>query len=223
MNFFGHAVVACCRSEAAAFVLGSMLPDFAAMIRARSPTTSHQDIRAGIAFHHRTDEFFHQTPAFLELCRTGFTYLQEHGLRRGSARAATHVGIELMLDSALVREVTAATAYLDALAVSGPDQLGSQVAWRAADEPLRFEQLRLALRRRGLDTKDAEPMRVAERVERTLSGRPRLALVGSERDVVAHWVRDTEVLVHRRASEILSHLRSRLANGGGADAARRWL
>jgi hypothetical protein len=36
MNFFGHAKVALWRGDAAGFVLGAMLPDFASMAGTRS-------------------------------------------------------------------------------------------------------------------------------------------------------------------------------------------
>ncbi|MGH7305861.1 MAG: hypothetical protein ACRELZ_21460, partial [Candidatus Rokuibacteriota bacterium] len=56
MNFFGHTVLAVRRSTDPAFVLGSMLPDFATMIQARPPDTEHADIESGMQFHWRTDE-----------------------------------------------------------------------------------------------------------------------------------------------------------------------
>src|SRR2546426_388483 len=67
VNFFGHTVVAVTRSTEPAFVLGSMLPDFATIIRARPPRTEHTDLDSGMQFHWRTDEVFHRSAAFLTL------------------------------------------------------------------------------------------------------------------------------------------------------------
>ena len=52
MNFFGHALIAERREATrgpvrAEFVLGSMLPDFASMLRVRPPQAT-QDISVGI-------------------------------------------------------------------------------------------------------------------------------------------------------------------------------
>ena len=67
MNFFGHAVVATWHATEPRFVLGAMLPDFAAMIRARPPAARDPELARGIALHHATDEVFHDAPTFREL------------------------------------------------------------------------------------------------------------------------------------------------------------
>ena len=64
MNYFGHTVLAVRRGGDRAFVLGAMLPDFATMIRARPPRTTHADIDSGMQFHRRTDDVFHRSAAF---------------------------------------------------------------------------------------------------------------------------------------------------------------
>ena len=67
MNYFGHTVLAVRWGGTRAFVLGSMLPDFASMIGARPPRTDHVDIDSGMRFHWKTDDAFHQAPAFQQL------------------------------------------------------------------------------------------------------------------------------------------------------------
>jgi hypothetical protein len=58
MNFFGHALVAAHKTPDPPFVLGSMLPDFAAMLRLRLPAMRDELMRDGVAFHHATDRAF---------------------------------------------------------------------------------------------------------------------------------------------------------------------
>src|SRR5215467_16252125 len=115
MNFFGHAAVAAWQSPDRAFVLGSMLPDFATMIAAHPPAAAHAQMDAGIRFHHRTDEVFHRSLAFRELAGAAFAWLVARGARRASARAVAHVGVELALEGPLSRSATARDAYLAAL------------------------------------------------------------------------------------------------------------
>ena len=59
MNFFGHAIVASWTSVEPAFVLGSMVPDFANMVGARVPRVFHEGVARGVEFHHATDRVFH--------------------------------------------------------------------------------------------------------------------------------------------------------------------
>ena len=106
MNFFGHAVIAS-RSDAARgsvraeFVLGSMLPDFASMLRMRPPRVTSRALEEGLRHHHATDDAFHGSESFLEFSRHASIFLGARGLSRGSARAVAHVGVELIVDGAL--------------------------------------------------------------------------------------------------------------------------
>src|SRR5690606_20947871 len=116
VNFFGHAAIAAWHSSEPGFVLGAMLPDFAAMIRTRPPRATLTSIERGIAFHHLTDHAFHDAPSFRQLTAAAMLELAGLGLGRGAARATAHVGIEILIDGVLARESAARRAYLDALA-----------------------------------------------------------------------------------------------------------
>ena len=100
MNFFGHTVLAVRRGGDPSFVLGAMLPDFATMIRARPPRPEHTGIGSGMQFHWRTDEVFHRSAAFLALTHQAVAWLSARGVRSGSALAAAHIGVEVLLDAA---------------------------------------------------------------------------------------------------------------------------
>ena len=82
MNFFGHALLAQ-RNEAARgsiraeFVLGSMLPDFASMLRLRPPGAAADALQAGMRFHHQTDDAFHGSRSFLEFSGQAWRFLSD--------------------------------------------------------------------------------------------------------------------------------------------------
>ncbi|PYN43326.1 MAG: hypothetical protein DME00_27150, partial [Candidatus Rokuibacteriota bacterium] len=133
MNFFGHTVLAVRRSTEPAFVLGSMLPDFATMIRARPPRPAHAEIDSGMQFHWRTDEVFHRSAAFLTLTHQAVVWLSARGVRSGSALAVAHIGVEVLLDAALSDDRRAQRAYRAALEGAAHDELGQYVGW-ASDE-----------------------------------------------------------------------------------------
>ena len=90
MNFFGHALVAE-RDEAtrgavrAEFVLGSMLPDFASMLRLRPPRATSATLEAGLRFHHRTDAAFHGSRSFLEFSGQASKFLCDEQTRHPSS------------------------------------------------------------------------------------------------------------------------------------------
>jgi len=104
-------VLAVRRSADPAFVLGAMLPDFATMIRARPPVTEHAAIDLGMRFHWRTDDAFHRSEAFGDLTHAAVRWLSARGVRSGSALAAAHVGVEILLDAALAGDAPAQQAY----------------------------------------------------------------------------------------------------------------
>src|SRR5688572_4337425 len=115
MNFFGHAAMAERFSKEPPFVLGAMLPDFSSMLRLRPPGSSHPVVARGVAFHHATDEAFHELAVFRELCSDAMRLLAERGVSRGTRRAVAHVGVELLLDVELSADEAARVAYLDGL------------------------------------------------------------------------------------------------------------
>ncbi len=224
MDFYGHAVVASWRALEPPFVLGAMLPDFASMIRARPPPADHAGIAQGIGFHHRTDAVFHDAPAFRELGAAALAWLEARGLRRGSARAVAHVGVEMLLDAAFVDEHAARAAYADALGAARHDALGRLIVWRDDGERARFASLRDALAERarsepaqgrkprpeGFRAGPASPEMIAWRLVRALGGRPRLALDGEGEAIVRQWAEHAAPRVLERAPALLDYVRREL-------------
>ena len=189
MNFFGHAAVASWQTRAPGFVLGAMLPDFAAMIRARPPGAGHDALQDGVRYHHRTDEAFHDAPIFRQLSREALAYLLERGVTRGAARAVAHIGVEILLDGELARDAQARSAYRAALEAGREHELGRFVEWRDASERARFDALREGLESRGVKPEHSSPEVVVYRVTRMLADRPRLALAAEHQPAVYDWAR----------------------------------
>src|SRR5258706_12541419 len=109
MNFFGHAALAAsylaqqgpdAANELPRFCAGAMLPDFIGMLRLSRPVVHDSVLARGVAFHHRTDELFHELPSFHRLSRSAFAWLSARDMPRGPARAVAHIGIEILLDEA---------------------------------------------------------------------------------------------------------------------------
>jgi hypothetical protein len=211
VNFFGHAVVACWRSDAPPFVLGAMLPDFAAMIRARPPSSDHSDLARGISFHHATDHAFHGSIAFRSLTADAYSTLSAKGVRRGSARAVAHIGVELLLDAALAEDARARQAYRAALVSAREPALLARIDWRDDHERGRFSELCSVLESRGVTSQHGAPELVALRLSRALSDRPRLALDEAAEHVVRGWAEEAHDAVIRSAPALLEELRRALS------------
>ena len=214
MNFFGHALVAQRREATrgqvrAEFVLGSMLPDFASMLRVRPPRATLEAIRAGLQFHHLTDEAFHGSQAFLEFSGQASSFLQSHGLARGSARAVAHVGVELLLDSALVTD-HANEAYLSAIECALTARVADHIEWQSTDGQSRFTHLCHSLAKRGAVRADTSPELIAERLRNILASRPRLALDDAGQSVVRDWAVTTRPLIAAGAPLLLREVEQRL-------------
>ena len=210
MNFFGHTVLAVKRSADRAFVLGSMLPDFATMIRARPPHTKHTDIGCGMQFHWKTDDVFHRSPAFLALTHAAFDWLSARGVRSGSALAVAHVGVEILLDAALSGDECAQRAYRAALEGAAHDDLGRHVEWASDDQRDRFASLRRRLIARGEIAGDITPDTVAERLRIVLADRPRLSLDDTAIHTVRDWARIAHPEVSARAPDLIQDLTTQL-------------
>jgi hypothetical protein len=223
MNFFGHAALATSHFTAAAeaadarelatLCAGAMLPDFIGMLRLSRPVLSDRLLARGVAFHHRTDEVFHDLPSFHRLSRQAFAWLSERQLPRGPARAVAHIGIEMLLDEVLAKEQSAREAYLSALEVP----LGPLLTFPAAADAERLAGLQKALLGRSATERAPAAELVAERIVRTLSGRPRLATDGAGQLLLGGWVALTRPLVESEAPEVFAMLRERLANFSRAE------
>jgi hypothetical protein len=210
VNFFGHTVLAVRRRADPAFVLGSMLPDFASMIRARAPATEHADIESGMQFHWMTDQVFHRAPAFLALTREAVGWLSARGVRNGSALAVAHVGVEVLLDAALAGDECAQRAYRAALEGAAQADLGRHVSWPSDDQRDRFDALRRRLLARGAIAGDVAPETIAERLRMALADRPRLALDDTSIQTVREWALIARPGIDASAGPLVQHLATQL-------------
>jgi hypothetical protein len=210
VNYLGHAAVATWRSQDRAFVLGAMLPDFATMIGARPPTTTHAGLESGMRFHYRTDEVFHRSTGFRELTRSAFDWLLARGVERGRARAIAHVGVELLLDADLSRTEPVRQAYLAALHGGAAHDLGRHLSWAAPEGPFGFEDLRTRLLARGVPADDPAPEVTSQRLRRALSGRARLALDDAVTLVARDWLTVAQPDVTARAAGLAREVAEQL-------------
>jgi hypothetical protein len=178
------------------------------MLGDRIQRLGHPQLDSGERHHHRADAAFHRAPAFHELVRDGARTLVKRGLARGPARGAAHVGVELLLDGALVGDACSDAAYLAAL--EGAHQLDAAIAWQRADGTLRWQQLRSRLRASGLPYAMRDATRVTERVARVLAPRPRLRLAEHEHGSVERWLAEVGPRVDQAAPRMLEQTLLRL-------------
>jgi len=222
MNFFGHAALAASHfgderplpspSELSRLCAGSMLPDFIGMLRLGRPALADAVVSRGVAFHHKSDEAFHELTSFVSLSRQAFVWLSERGMPRGPARAVAHIGIEMLLDEVFAQRAAAREAYLAALQVP----LAQLMTFSVSSDAERLAALQSALLARSSTVLEPPPPLVAERIRRTLAGRPRLATDEAAQELLARWVALTRPSVAAEAPEVFAALRLRLANFGGA-------
>lgn len=74
-----------------------------------------ESLAAGLAFHQTTDSVFHSTEMFTKANRRLLLEMKEKGVRRGPARAAAHIGVEMLIDAELCRNEAHITCYLQSL------------------------------------------------------------------------------------------------------------
>jgi hypothetical protein len=211
MNFFGHAAIARRHSASQRLQFGAMLPDFVGMIGASLPAARCPEIRAGVSHHHFTDEVFHQTATFRRLSGVSAQHLQSFGLRRGSALAVGHVGVELLIDCTIGRDPVVCDQYQAALRAGSPESLRGDLEWSTLEHRERFATLHTALLERGLAVVDPNPERLALRLQRVLARRPRLALEAADCDLVAAWARGTMTVVADAVPVLIEELLSGFA------------
>lgn len=207
MNFFGHAVVAAWADRRARHLLGSMLPDFEAMIGVPLLAVHDPQIQLGIDLHHRTDDAFHRAPAFLESCAHALGSLSKNGVRRGTARAVAHIGTEMFLDGWLVRDPAHVDAYLAALDLPADGLL----YWEDRGEA--FGKLGARLGVWGAPRDYAEPDFVAARLRDALQHRPALAIQDEQAARVSEYLPTLQRRVEHSAPELLKELQDTLGFG----------
>jgi len=186
MNFFGHAAVAGQFRAEPLFVLGAMLPDFCGMLGLRVPDARTGTLGDGIGFHHVTDHAFHELDAFRTFVREATAALDARGVRRGTARAVAHVGVELFLDAELAEDETARACYFDALRAGRESEPFAQEMF-ARDELERLSGLFRTLEERGV-AKRPDTAAVVMRLTRALAARSRLAIEPRDQGAVSEWV-----------------------------------
>lgn len=206
VNFFGHAWLAAGRNADPRFVLGAMLPDLAPMAGLRLRGADDAALSAGIAHHLAVDAAFHALPAFQLLTADAARALRRAGLRRGPARGAAHIGLELLLDGWLARRCGVPGVYRTALAQA--PQLGALLRFApgAAGVAWTFPDLCRKLAASPLPEAYAEPSYTAARVAAALARRPRLALNPAERNACAAWLRPAARTLAARAESLLDAL-----------------
>lgn len=216
MNHFAHAAVAAAHGPDPALALGAMLPDFASMLRVRLGAVSHPELRAGCALHHASDAAFHRAPEFVALLSGGSAELRDAGLPRGPARAAAHVGLELLLDAELARDAGAAKHYERALAESTRPAIDAAIAWPGPDAALRWLALRLRLCARGAPDPSEDADALAHRIARALAARPRLAFTPSSHSRVTRWLESVRPALRDATPVLLRRVATGLSEAGGA-------
>lgn len=207
MNFVGHAHVALTIRSDPTFVLGSMLPDFASMGRTRLERVDDRDVAEGVALHHRTDDAFHACPAFVRLCTETSVSLEQQGLPWGAARAAAHVGTELLLDGFLLDAPGTERAAHDAVrALEEPAVVASIRVHAAGAE--RWAELLARVRGRGLPDFYRDPVAVADRLIAILAPRPRLAIGEEHRETLRAAMRALRPQVAKDTNSMVEAARS---------------
>lgn len=210
MNFFGHAVAATWKRSTPRFVLGAMLPDFAAMAGGSIESVDAPDLAAGIEWHHLTDAVFHRLAAFRRWSRDLTARLAGRGVARGASLAAGHVGVELLLDGVLVdRRAEIGAIYREAL--DAVDAVAGRIRWRRPAPEL--GRLATTLSRRGLPVGYRDPEVVASRVVRVLSRRPRLAMPVEQAPLLAAELTALRPAVDAGFGDLLVALEAGLSGG----------
>lgn len=178
MNFFGHAAVARQVDDHPAFLLGAMAPDLLAMCGAAAGPATSERVAAGQAHHLTVDAAFHGSSAFIAIQSWAVRTLVAVGLRRGPARGAAHVGIELLLDGVLAADRPACAAYQDSLIRA--QQMPDPFVWREPAAPARWQAMLHRLRWGTIPHGYRDPDFVGDRLTGVLQRRPRLALEPGE-------------------------------------------
>jgi hypothetical protein len=139
-----------------------------------------------VSFHHLTDHVFHELTAFRDETRSALRELRALGVAKGPARAVAHVGVELLLDVTLGQSASAQAAYLAALRAGLRPGVVASVGW-APENGRRLSGLLETLERRGVVLDTSSPV-IVERIARTLSHRPLIALGDDDPPRVLEWV-----------------------------------
>jgi acyl carrier protein phosphodiesterase len=209
LNFPAHAHVArLAGGDRPALLFGVVLPDLIGMAGVRFDRALPSEVEAGRQLHHRSDEHFHDHPAFRDGVAELRRALRAGGFPSGPSRAGAHLGYELLLDTCLPWDDALAEALRDALRVgvdlsSGLPDPSARVRWTATLDRLaavRWSQL--------ATTTDVE---LGERVASILSRRPRLALPAGGDTIVAQALAEVRQQVQHDSESLFTGLAADLA------------
>jgi hypothetical protein len=189
-----------------------MLPDLVSLLGLRMPRVLRREVQEGVGLHYRTDVVFHRAPAFLRLLAGAHARLVEMGLRRGSARAAAHVGTEILLDIELAKSTDVTARALEAFDAAAREA-GEWLRWPSIAVEEKFRIFVSSMADRDLAGRHATPEQIAWRVARTLTGRRLLELDAQSEERVAAWLAEAEPMVQLTARELLGEV---------ADGLRQW-
>jgi hypothetical protein len=187
VNFYSHVAIASLFSEELGLAFGAMLPDLASLVGAKPPKTSCPHIRRGYALHHATDRAFHELEPFRHASRTESQRLLSLGLSRGTAVAAAHVGLELVLDDALAEDEPTQALFRTTLAAAAPQMLCQSLEWGSDAHAAQFETLRQRVWSLAMEQLPLDGTTLAERLCRTLERRPKLAVRAGDRELLQCW------------------------------------
>lgn len=183
------------------------------MSRARRVVSGHPRVTAGIAHHHATDAVFHSAPTFVAIHDGGTRAMEATGVRRGPARAVSHIGTELLLDGFLVQRSETRSAYLEAL-----EMTGLQLEAASPEGQSRLTRLLGRLREIGIPDGYGEVDSVVDRLDRTLRGRKRLAFTDAERPAITDWLTETQARLVSEHHDLMQEVRDGLDARSGERA-----
>ena len=219
MNFVAHMVVAQLVADrpTSALLLGAAAPDLTRMARVPLATAGTPGHRAGVALHHRTDAVFHELAWFRDQNRRLVQALGDRGVRRGPARGAAHVLIELLLDGALLaRDEHAETLGRPWRAMAGPD--GDALAMVDTAHRHAWRGFLGQLTTRLVPSAYGDPAYATDRTANTLARRPRLALSDDETVVLRHLAVEAQVGIAGDAEEVVGATARSVAGHSGSRA-----
>jgi len=204
VNFVSHMVVAQQATPEATtpLLLGAAAPDLARMARLPVATAGPPGFTAGVATHHRTDAVFHGLDWFRATNRRLVRGLSDRGVRRGPARGAAHVLIELLLDGAvLARAEHAATFARPWAALAEPDD--DALAMVADEDRSQWVEFLGLLTDRLEPVSYGDPRYAAARKGGSLARRPRVAMNNDGRAVLGGLGDDVHEAITRDADDVL--------------------
>jgi len=180
------------------------------MARVPVATEGPPDLLAGVVAHHRTDATFHDSDWFRGHNRALVAELGARGVRRGPARGAGHVLVELLLDGVLLDDAGHAATFAEPWAALGRADADA-LAMVPDDHHERWVDLIGQLTRRLDPARYADPTYAADRTAGTLRWRPRLAMTDDEQAVLRELAVDVRPAVTAGADGLVDDVVRALA------------